>query len=112
MIILYWIAYILTVAEFIASPVNTLLNSKMHIQRLREVKFPIAFAKTLAVIELFAVTGVIIGLWLPVARLIGGIVLAVCFVPFVIYALRAKRPAGDSAALLFFMACALATALY
>jgi hypothetical protein len=112
MIILFWIAYVLTILEFLASPINTLRNSEMHINRLREVKFPLPLAKTLAVVELIAVAGVTVGLWIPVARLVGGIVLALCFAPFVIYALRAKRPAGDSAALLFFMACALITALY
>ena len=112
MSVLFWIAFVLTVAEFIASPVNTLLNSKMHLQRLREVKFPLTAAKILAVIELVAVTMVIIGIWVPTARHIGGIALAACFLPLLLWALRARRQVGDLLGLIFFMACATMTALY
>lgn len=110
--ILFWIAFILTVAEFIASPVNTLRDSKMHLQRLREVKFPLKVAKALAVLELVAVTAVIVGIWEPIARRIGGITLAACFVPLLLWAIRARRPSGDLLGLLFFMACAVITAVY
>lgn len=110
--IVFWVAFAITVAEFIASPVNTLMNSKMHLQRLKEVHFPISIAKALAVIELVAVAAVIAGIWFPLARRVGGITLAACFLPILAYALRARRPAGDILGLLFFMACATISALY
>jgi hypothetical protein len=110
--ILFWIAYVLTVAEFIASPVNVLRGSAMHLKRFAEVKFPLAWARGLAILELFAVAAVIVGIWVPVARLIGGIVLAVAFLPLLAWAAKAKRPAGDLLGLAFFMACALLVALY
>lgn len=108
--IIFWIVFVVTVLEFVASPVNTLLNSKMHIQRLREVDFSITFAKILAVIELIAVITLIAGLWNPLLRHIGGSVLAICFVPILAWAIRARRPAGDLLGLGFFMACALLVA--
>lgn len=112
MILLFWIAYVLTVAEFIASPVNTLRGSEMHLQRLKEVHFPLSFARFLSWVELVAVIGVLIGLWISDARLIGGVVLALCFVPIIIWGIRAKRSMSDIFALLFFVACALVTAFY
>ncbi len=112
MSIVYWIIFIITVLEFTASPINTLLNSKPHLERLREVHFPITVAKFLAVIELIAVVGVIAGLWILPARRVGGSVLALCFLPILIWGIRAKRPAGDLLALGFFMACALITAVF
>lgn len=110
--ILFWIACIITLAEFTASSVNTLLGSAMHMQRLKEVGFPRALANVLAVVELLAVVAVVGGVWAPISRHIGGIVLAACFVPYVLWAARARRPAGDILALLFFIACAMFTAVY
>ena len=110
--IVFWIAYALTIAEFIASPVNTLNGSKIHLQRLREVHFPLTVARYLAVIELAAVAGLIAGLWVPITRQVGGFVLAGCFVPLIVWAIRAKREVGDILGLAFFIACALVVALY
>ncbi len=110
--IVFWIAFVLTVAEFIASPVNVLRGSAMHLKRFAEVKFPLKWARGLAVLELCAVAATIIGLWVPTARLIGGIVLAAAFLPLLIWAVKAKRAAGDLLGLAFFMACALIVALY
>jgi len=84
----------------------------MHLKRFAEVKFPLQLARISAVIELFAVAAVIAGLWVPVARLIGGIVLAAAFVLLLGWAIHAKRPAGDILGLGFFIACALIVALY
>lgn len=108
----FWIVYIVTIAEFTASPVNVLRGSAMHLQRFREVKFPLGFAKGLAWAELLAAGGIIAGLWVHLARLIGGIVLAISFVILLPWALRAKRPLGDILGLVFFIACALVVALY
>lgn len=110
--ILYWLIYGITVLEFTVSSINTLMNSRPHIQRLHEVKFPIAFAKVLAVVEVIAVISVILGVWQPAIRMAGGIVLALCFLPILLWALRAKRPIGDLLALGFFIACALVTGIF
>lgn len=110
--IIFWIAYCLTVAEFIASPVNTLMGSKMHLQRLKEARFSLPVARVLAVIELFAVTAVILGIWIAAARLFGGLVLAACFLPILMRAITVKRPASDLLALAFFITCATIAALY
>ncbi len=110
--LLFWVAYVLTVGEFLASPINTLMGSKMHLQRLKEARFPLSLAKVLAVVELFGVAGVIGGVWVPAARLVGGIVLAVCFLPIFIRAVNVERPLGDLLALAFFIGCALVTAFY
>lgn len=112
MVIIFWIAFVLTVAEFIASSVNVLRGSEMHLKRFEEVAFPLRWARGLAVIELVAVVLVIIGLKLPILRRIGGILLAAAFLPLLIWAIRAKRPVGDLLGLAFFMACALIVALY
>jgi len=110
--VIFWVAYVLTVAEFLASPINTLMGSNMHLQRLKEARFPIPAAKALAVIELAAVAGVLAGIWVSGARLVGGVILAACFAPILFQAIRVKRPAGDLLGLLFFMVCALTAALY
>ena len=110
--ILFWAAYILTVAEFLASPINVLRNSAMHIKRFEAVKFPLKLAKSLAVVELVAVAAVIVGIWVPITRQVGGVILAAAFLPLLIWAARAKRPAGDLLGLAFFMACSLVVALY
>lgn len=112
MSIIFWIAYCLTVAEFIASPVNTLMGSKMHLQRLKEARFPLSVARVLAIVELVAVIGVFLGIWIASVRLVGGLILAACFVPILVQAIRVKRPMGDLLALAFFIACAVLTALY
>lgn len=110
--IIFWIAWVFTVAEFIASPIHVLRGSAVHLQRFREVNFPLSWARGLAVLELLGVATVIIGLWVPLARLIGGIVLAAAFLPLLLWAAKAKRPATDLLGLAFFMACALIVSLY
>jgi uncharacterized membrane protein YphA (DoxX/SURF4 family) len=110
--ILFWIAYVLTVAEFIASPVNVLRGSEMHLRRFTEVKFPLALARGLAVLELFAVTAVIAGIRLPLARLIGGITLVTSFLLILLWAIKSRRPATDLLGLAFFMVCALIVSFY
>ncbi len=112
MVVIFWIAYVLTVAEFIASPANVLRGSAMHLKRFAEVGFPLRWAQLLAGIELIGVAAVIAGLWYPLLRTIGGIVLAAAFLPLLTVALRARRPAADIFGLIFFMACALIVALY
>lgn len=110
--IVFWIAYVLTLAEFTASPINVLRGSAMHLQRFREVKFPLGLARILAVIELVAVVAVFAGLWVHLARVVGGYVLAAAFVTLLPWAIRAKRPLGDIAGLGIFIAGALIVALY
>lgn len=112
MSIIFWATYLLTVAEFIASPVNVLRGSKIHLKRFAEVKFPLPLARGLAVVELFAVSAVVAGIWLPSLRLWGGVVLALAFLPLLVWAARTRRPVGDLLGLGFFMACALVVALY
>lgn len=110
--IIFWIAYVITLAEFIASPINVLRGSVVHIQRFREVRFPIRLAKSLAVVELLAVAAVLVGPWIHLARLVGGIVLAAAFTVLLPWAIRAKRSLGDILGLVFFIVCALVVALY
>jgi uncharacterized membrane protein YphA (DoxX/SURF4 family) len=110
--VIFWIAYVITVAEFTASPINVLRGSVMHLKRFEEVKFPLRLARFSAMVELAAVAAVIAGLWVPLARLIGGLVLAASFAILLIWAIRAKRPAGDISGLGFFIAGALVVALY
>jgi len=110
--VIFWIAYVITVAEFTASPINVLRGSEMHLKRFAEVKFPLRLARISAGIELVAVAAIIAGLWAPIARLVGGIVLAASFALLTISAVRAKRAAGDILGLGLFIASALIVALY
>lgn len=110
--VVFWIAYVVTLAEFVASPVNVLRGSPMHIQRFREVHFPLKLARVLAWVELVAVIGVLVGLWFRPFRLVGGLVLAAAFTVLLPWALRAKRPSADILGLAFFIACALIVAAY
>ena len=111
--IIFWIAYVLTVAEFLASPINVLRGSDMHLKRFREVRFPLGLARALAVIELVAVVAVIFGIHFVPARKIGGIVLAIAFSVLLPWALlRSKRPAENLLGLGLFIAGAFVVVLY
>lgn len=110
--VVFWIAYAITLAEFIASPLNVLRGSVLHLKRFREVKFPLELARSLAVVELTAVAAVLAGLWVRPARLVGGIVLAAAFITLLPWAIRARRPFSDILGLAFFIACALIVAFY
>jgi hypothetical protein len=104
-------AYVITVAEFSASSVFTLAGSPAHLRRLQQVAFPLRLARILACIELVAVAGLAAGWWIPSFRWACGSILALCFLPILIRALQGHRPIADTAALTFFMACAVVAAL-
>lgn len=110
--IVFWIAYILTLAEFTASPINVLRGSAIHLQRFNEINFPLTLAKVLAVVEILGVTSTFSGVWVQMARHVGGYILATAFVVILPWAVHAKRPLGDLAGLSMFITTALIVALY
>lgn len=112
MIVIFWIAYAITLAEFTATSVNLLRGSEPHLRRMREIQFPLGLARIMARVQLAAVIGMVAGLWFPIIRLICGLVLAASFVTVIGRGLWAKRPLSDILAVGLFAVFALIAALY